>query len=152
MTVTTSGKAEASLAESDDSGNQPIPPELWGKDHWSTFAYVANRILDYKGVPNLTHMRSDPNLHPGLPNISPMGNVLDGAKYPTRLKDGREVTNHDDWSCVEDMEAAGLVEWRGTGISPVFKFTDSGYEVWAKLYRHKAEGNSFGSFVLKGDK
>lgn len=123
-----------------------IEPSRWGGDHWSTYAYIANRILDYKGVPDRTHMRCDPNLHPGLANVSPFGSIVDGSKHPTRLKGGGTVSPHDDWSCAEDIEAAGLIEWRGTGINPVFVFTDLGYEVWALLYRYKAEGRTFRTF------
>ncbi len=52
--------------------------------------------------------------------------------YPTRLKDGSELANHDDWDCISDMEAAGLVEWRGTGLQPIITLTNYGWLVAAR--------------------
>lgn len=116
-----------------------IDMALWHKDHWTTYAYLASRILDYNGVPNLDNMRCDPNIHPGLHTLSPMGNARDGSEYPTRLKDGTLVHGHDDWSCVEDFVSYGLVEWNGTGIHPQFAFTDAGWEIWHQFNRWIAE-------------
>jgi hypothetical protein len=81
-----------------------IPVERWAKDHWSTLAYVGT-LAD--GVPDHERMRCDPDVHPRRANSA--NRMARGQKYPTRLKDG-EVVNHDDWSCLEDAEAAGFVK------------------------------------------
>lgn len=120
-----------------------IPTEKWGKDHWSCFAYIEHRVVDHLGIPDLRHMRSNPDIHPGLANPLPTSN---GKKYPTRLNDGTKVEEHDDWSCVEDMEAAGLLTWEGTGINPMFVLTDEGHRVAAALRKHKADGGQFNAF------
>lgn len=123
----------------------PIPPRRFGKDHWSTFAYVECRVVDNGGVPNRQHMRCDPRIHPGLTNSA--NREFGGSRrYPTRLRDG-VATRHDDWSCVDDLAAAGLVEILGTGIHPVWRLTDRGREVAAKLRAHKSAGKNFASFV-----
>ena len=118
----------------------PISMEHWGKDHWSTLAYIETRIIDYHGGLDVRHMRCNSKLHPQFQHI------VEGKEYPTRLKEGTIVHDHDDWSCVEDMEAEGLLISLGTGLSPVYKLTDKGYVIAAALRKHKAEGGNFASF------
>ena len=124
-----------------------IPVELFGKEHWSTFAYIETRCVDYDGVPNNNHMRTDPDLHPGLvgAKIAPLM-TANPTKFPTRLNDGTEVYDHDDWSCAEDLEAAGLLKWKGTGMNPVFVLTDKGKAVAARLRAHRSDGGVFHTF------
>jgi hypothetical protein len=121
-----------------------IPMEKWGKDHWSTLAYVECRCVDNKGVPNREHLRCDADIHPGLTNSA--NRSRPGVKYPTRLNNNSKVLAHDDWSCIKDMEREGLVEWNGTGINPVFKLTKKGHVVCAELRKHKADGGYFANF------
>lgn len=85
-----------------------ISIDRWGKDHWSTFAYLETRAVD-RGLIDNRQMRCNPRLHRELANTG-FGGVIDGSKYPTRLRDGSEISNHDDWSCLEDMVAAGLIK------------------------------------------
>ncbi len=118
----------------------PIPMNLWGKDHWSTLAYLETRIVDHRGELNLNHMRSNPNKHPGHANILPTGTVVDGSPYPTRLNNNTEVHFHDDWSCLDDAEELGLVENIGTGLNRVYKLTDLGWNIAGQLRRFMAEG------------
>jgi hypothetical protein len=130
-----------------------IPMEQWGKDHWTTFAYLETCAVDNKGVVGREQMRCDPDIHPGLANRA---NSLFRTKYPTRLKgyfkpDGTKdesvvVADHDDWSCFEDMVAAGLMEWNGTGINPVVKFTPEGHKIAGQLREHRASGKPLALF------
>lgn len=81
------------------------PIELWGKDHWSTLAYIETRIVDYSGVLDERHLRGGDSVH------------QDGrrpARYPTRLS-GEEMTRpgHDDFDCIGDMIALGLLDTDG---------------------------------------
>jgi hypothetical protein len=127
----------------------------FGKDHWSTFAYIETVCVDNRGVPDKERMRCNPKIHPGLCN---QANVMfqDQPDYPTRLsgyflpngeKDrGRLLHDHDDWSCAEDLEAAGLIEWIGSGVNPVFKMTTYGLVVAGRLRAHKASGGHFATF------
>ena len=125
---------------------------FWGKDHWSTFAYVETVCVDSKGVPSRDRMRCNPLIHQDK-----MGkhqnrdlSVHNGEyKYPTRLKGNLMLINHDDWSCMEDCEAIGLVDIMGTGINPVFKMTPLGFDVSHQLRTHKASGGQFGDFEPK---
>jgi len=123
---------------------KPIPMTRWGKDHWSTFAYVEMRIVDYAGVPNRRHLRVSPKRHPGLAHCPWEVDI------PTRLNDGKVRNNHDDIDCIDDMIAAGLLEWKGTGINPIFKLTPLGKEVAGLLRKHKGDGGWFATFDPSG--
>lgn len=128
----------------------------FGKDHWSTFAYIETVCVDNHGVPDRERMRCNPKIHPGLTN---QANIMfqDQPDYPTRLygyfspggarDESRALSDHDDWSCADDLEAAGLIEQHGTGVNPVFKLTSRGSNIAAQLRAYKAGGGSFASFV-----
>ena len=124
-----------------------VPIGRFGKDHWSTLAYIETRCVDHDGYPDHRHMRTDTDRHPGLgaPYLARM--VPQGtAKYPTRLKGGDELHDHDDWDCAYDLEAAGLIEVKGTGIMPWFRITARGRLVVASLRAHKAAGGWYSNF------
>lgn len=94
---------------------KPIPMKKWGRDHWSTFAYLMSCVTTKGGEIDRRKMRCHRKLHPGLTNeASHMG----GAFPLTRLKNGRTVRMHDDWSCLDDIVAAGLLVHVGTGMHP----------------------------------
>lgn len=120
-----------------------IPMAEWGKDHWSTFAYIETRIVDYKGEANREHMRCDPRLHPAQANSA---NRLSDARHPTRLKGAAVVEDHDDWSCLEDAEREGLLRIEGTSAYPVIRLTERGLGVAAQLRAYKINGGVFSTF------
>jgi hypothetical protein len=121
----------------------PIPIENWGRDHWSTFAYIETRIVDHKDVPQLEHMRCNNQIHGQLGHRGGCS-----SRYPTKLREG-EATDHDDWSCLDDAEAAGLLENIGTDLNRVYKLTDKGFSVAGQLRRYKADDGNFATFVPK---
>lgn len=121
--------------------NSPTPLDRWGKDHWSTLAYLHTCIVNGQ-PPNREKMRVDVDIHPGQENS---GCRL-GSKYPTILRDGGILINHDDWSCLEDAEALGMVEAVGTGLHPDYVFTDLGWKVARALAEFKKSGGQFGQF------
>lgn len=106
----------------------------WGRDHVSTLLYVENRCVDQGGKPAIEHMRCDPARHPGLAHRG-----SEGKPSPTRLAQG-VLENHDDWDCIDDFEAWGLLRNTGTGIHPVWKLTELGWAVAHALRRARAEG------------
>jgi hypothetical protein len=100
---------------------EPVPMARWGKDHWTTFAYVETRWVDYGGMLNHDQMRCDRKRHPAFFAARPraFGADNDGAKYETRLKteqpvDGRwgfvALFGHDDYDCLADAIREGLIE------------------------------------------
>ncbi len=129
----------------------PVPISYWGRDHWATFAYIEIRRIDYRGVPDLDHMRVDTNRHPQFANrasFSPGGGpVEDGSIKGTFLKSGSQLADHDDWDCVDDLIAEDLLEWVGTGMNPVFVLTKKGWRVISELRQHKASGGQFSQFT-----
>lgn len=112
----------------------PVPVSAWGKDHWSTFAYLESRTVDFKGVLDFRHMRGQRGV---------------ACKYPTFLALGVELPGHSDWDCLDDIEEAGLVSNLGSGINPLIQMTEKGYLVAAALRAHKAAGGSFSNFELR---
>lgn len=126
--------------------------ELWGKDHWSTLGYLECRAVDNKGFIKNDHMRCNPRIHREFAHA---GSFM-GKSSPTRLKNG-EMEQHDDWSCVEDMVAGGLIVmyWKpisdepfGCNVARVL-FTDKGLTVVQSLRRHKMAGGTFSNFEWK---
>lgn len=120
---------------------EKIEMKRFGRDHWSTLAYIETRCVDHKGVPGLDQMRCNPDEHPGL-----CGRGGWSGKYSSKLKDGSQVEGHDDWHCVEDLEREGLLRWEGTGMHPIFVLTDKGWKVAGQLRRHLAEGKGASKF------
>ena len=127
-----------------------VPINKFGKDHWSTFAYIETRIIDYGGKPCRDHMRTDRDRHPKL--VGPRVFVCDSApniKYPTILKDGTSLVDHDDWDCLEDCEHAGLLKTSGT-VNRTYTLTEEGRQVAGQLREHKSTGGNYGDFEVKG--
>lgn len=56
------------------------------------------------------------------------------------------VPDHDDYACLDDFEAAGLVQNVGSGANPRLWLTDKGWKMAGRLRRHKAEGGQWASF------
>lgn len=135
--------------------NRPtVPVSEWGKDHWSTLAYIETVCVDSNdgngiGTIAFDRMRVDRDRHPMLIGprqaISFSGVKENEKKYPTRLRDERELHDHDDWDCLDDMERAGLVEILSQANGRV-RMTDAGLAMAAKLRAHKARGGNYTNF------
>ncbi len=133
-----------------------IPMDKWGKDHWSTFAYLETLAVDDgKGglaIPVRARMRTNEETHPVI-GVARGGNdsgypiPVGGKQYPTRLKEG-EVEEHDDWDCIDDMVREKLLEDVGSGINRAFTFTKLGKKVAGELRKHKMGGKNFKDFVF----
>lgn len=99
----------------------PVPVRRWGEDHWSTLAYLETRIVDHHGMVDHRQLRTDHVTHPIFAEAG-MGtfSTPPTTRYPTRLKaetpdsDGKwgvvELPGHDDYDCITDAIAAGLVQ------------------------------------------
>lgn len=98
----------------DFDGESPIPPDRWGRDHWTTIAYAftrAGRVMERQ------HLRIAGKAIPGVPA---------DKEYPTRLQGGVDLYGHDDLDCLRDSEAAGVLRNVGTGMHPCARFTAQG--------------------------
>ena len=99
----------------------------FGRDHWSLLAYAECRAVDHRGALDARHLR------------------LDGGRHPTMARHG-SIAGHSDTDCLDDLEAAGLLINRGTGVNPVVVMTDLGWQVAWALRRWRAGGGSAGDF------
>lgn len=140
-----------------------VRPALWGKDHWSTFAYIEDRCVQF-GDPYIVgidgHMKTNRRhirvfVDERAFNSPRARRFFNGRGQPdwrpehaTRLNDGTQVEDHDDWMCLQDFLAAGLVRCRGNEIQPrrKIRLTPLGLEVAARLRAHKAGGGNFAAF------
>lgn len=87
-------------------GRVHVPLNEWGVDHIRTVMYAETCAVDNDGHLQPEKMRTNENIHPRL-------GVYSGKDHPTILapRDGCQVEkfNHDDWSCLEDAQAMGLL-------------------------------------------
>jgi len=120
--------------------------DLFGSDHWSTFAYVETRTVDHDGEIDHDRMRCDPSRHPteyAAKRFVSL-NAADGSSYPTLLKHGKRLGDHDDYDCLADLQAVGLV----TRVSlSQWQLTPLGRAVAAQLREYKAAGGNWLSFT-----
>lgn len=121
----------------------PVPMSRWGKDHWTTFAYVETRWVDHRGMIDHDHMRCDRSRHPmfyaAKRRTAAFGTDADGARYATRLKtgtpgpDGRwgvvDLFGHDDYNCLDDAIREGLIAVTMPVAADETYFTDA----WGKV-------------------
>lgn len=113
-----------------------ISPERFGRDHWSTLAYLETRAVDAGGEIDRRRMRCDRSRHPHL--VGPYTPEF-SESYPTRLANGEVQHDHDDWDCFDDLEAAGYLENVGTGAQPRVKLTALGHAKAAELRTARAQ-------------
>lgn len=132
-----------------------IQPKDFGKDHWGLFAYIETRCVDYKGVLDVDHLRiKNPAIVNRAPYPSPEGKQDWGTRLSGYFRDNeendntRQLPDHDDLDCIEDLETAGYIENIGTGLNPASKMTKLGIKVASLLRQHKADGNHFATFKI----
>lgn len=119
-----------------------IPIADFGHDHWSVFGYLETRVVDHDGVIDKHHLRCVNDRHPHRAHEGG-----DASRHPTRLRgDVAVVQGHDDWDCLDDIEAAGLADNVGTGMYPVYRLTDLGREVAGALRGHRGQGGTWREF------
>jgi len=142
--IATKNHKDRRAKEKDEERSSKLPlltVENFGKDHWSTFGYIETRNVDYGGVIAREKMRCHNARHPLL------ANEFDGSAYPTRLKGDVSIEDHDDWDCVMDLVAEGLLADVGTAVNPRFDLTPKGVQVASELRAWKAGGGNFHSFM-----
>lgn len=83
-----------------------IVPTLWGKDHWSLLIYLECRAVDHQAI-QPEKLRCNEARHPQYQSQREIATWR--AEYSTRLNDGTQHSGHDDWDCLDDLEAAGMV-------------------------------------------
>lgn len=87
----------------------PVPPDRFGEDHWDTFARLETSAVNYRGTIVHDAMRCHHGRHP-IMLLARKKWGPGGDKYPTYLAGGDKLPDHDDYDCLDDLAAAGLVE------------------------------------------
>ena len=115
----------------------------FAKDHWSLLAYIETRCVEthllYAGL-DKRRMRCNPYRHPLLAHRRDWS-----PRWGTRLANGQVLADHDDWDCLDDLEAVGLVEILSL-INGFVRLTESGISMCAGLRAHKINGGTFATF------
>ena len=126
-----------------------ISPEQFGKDHWSTLAFVETRCVDDNGVLDKDRMRCNLNRHRGLAGKTQQGSGLMDWKmnWCTCLKDGTPLPEHDDWDCLIDLAKAGYVEIIDIDAGTV-RLTEQGWTIAHQLRRFIAQKGSYKAFRI----
>jgi sulfate adenylyltransferase subunit 1 (EFTu-like GTPase family) len=136
-----------------------IPMNLWGKDHWTTLAYIETVMVDCGGfqIGRDARMKSNRRNFRVMAEDCPKPKRVGGnagmaivmkLEHSTKLNDGSVIDNHDDWCCIQDMAEAGLLTLHQHEIEPgvVIHFSELGRDVANKLREHKASGGNFAAF------
>lgn len=143
-----------------------VEPERFGKDHYSTLAYVESRCVDHDGALEAAHMRCNARRHRLLASTGLRTSQITRDRgwrdsWGSILKNGEQpYPKHDDWDCVEDLIACGwmeVAEWEPhVPAHPDSQFgsrkirlalTEEGRRIAAALREHKMDGGGFGTFV-----
>lgn len=121
--------------------------ELFGKDHWSTLAFVETRCVDYKGVLDQDKMRCNLNRHAAFAGpVQRRSLIMQWQEnWGTRLSDGTMLSDHDDWDCLIDLAKVGYIEIIDID-SAVVKMTPAGLEVVQKLRIYRTETGRYTDF------
>lgn len=128
-----------------------VPPERWGKDHMSTLVYIESRNVDGDGQPIMDQMRTAKG-RPRRGKSGRHGTSVPMGEAPTLLADGAKLHGHDDWDCVDDMVAVGLIDWQGTGTYPVLRLTPTGWRLASAARQHLATAAAAGKRTWAGFK
>ena len=120
-----------------------IPIEEFGRDHWSTLAYIASCFYGRSGEIAFEKMRTNPQLHP---QFATRHHSSWNPEWSTRLKDNNIELDHDDWHCVDDLIEADLIKWKGTGLYPKLCLTEKGNKTAFNLVFHKFKQKPFSEF------
>lgn len=141
-----------------------IPMSQWARDHWSTLAYIETVLVDQREftVSYNPRMRSSRRMirvltePPALRTATVRnrsyaygrGAFAMSPEAGTILRDGTVLPDHDDWACVQDFAAAGLLTKTADEIDvgTSIKFSPYGWHIATALRQHKANGGNFADF------
>ena len=139
------------------------PVVRFGKDHWSLLAYVEHCCVNSRdgiGAIDYRRVRCNPARHPtqcgvysqDIPwkvsfstRLAGFGAFPEHADTQAAIAAGLQVQDHDDWDCLEDLEAAGYIEVVSMANGRI-SMTSRGNAIAAQLRSHKTSGGLFGTF------
>lgn len=128
--------------------SEHISRERWGKDHWSTLAYLGTCAMDGRPF-KPEKMRCNPATHLGYLARVQVGFLPDAKPewkptWGTILADGR-LDDHDDYDVCDDLEREGLAEFFSYA-NGTFTLTDAGLDMVREITRHKMRDGKFRNF------
>ncbi len=136
------------------------PATKFGKDHWSVLAYAVSCCEDAEsdiGTLNSAKMRCNPTRRPLLcrntwqesysTRLHGFFEFEDRADVDQAVSAGLQLLGHDDWDCLDDIEAAGMVEVLSLA-NPTVRMTAYGLDVCARLREYKVSGGHYFGFTL----
>lgn len=144
-----------------------IAIERWGKDHWSTLLYVETRIVDHGGSLSADRMRCIRDRHPDAylakrHTTAFFPDEADATRYPTRLRDGEKVFDHDDYDCLADMIDEGVIVELAAVLlhrhsdpedasdpRSVWRLTPRGEQIVGALRAHRGHGGNLRDFEIE---
>lgn len=134
--------------------------DKFGKDHWSLLAYVQHCCVNGRegtGRLDRQRMRCNSGVRPLLAGahlqwklshstrLAGFSDFEDRGDPEKAIAAGVQLRDHDDWDCLDDLEAAGYVEVLSL-VNGFVRLTKSGLEAAAQLSAHKAQGGQFAGF------
>lgn len=135
-----------------DEEQEDAHPIHWMQAHWTAFYYVAEiAAQDGSCKPDPKRLRCNELEHPEI--AKRLREQADG-EVPVLEGHDTETTvgtlyEHDDWSCLEDAEDAGLLSCDYRGSQKKYKLTPMGYRALKLIEEHLAEGLEVKDFRLK---
>ena len=131
-----------------------VAVDQFGKEHWSLLDYVQSCCKNGTkglGTLDLRKLRTNENTHPLLAVNGTRWQPTWGTRLQGYFKENDpalRLDNHDDWDCLDDLEAAGFVEVL-TMVNGGVKMTSAGNEVAGRLSTFKANGGYYANFDPK---
>ena len=129
-----------------------ISISAFGKDHWALLAYCETRCVDHDGRLDKRQLRCNEHTHPMHAVNTETGWKGD---YGTRLagvyssgRDGDKAAQipwHDDWDCLDDLTAAGLIEIVSLA-NAIISITDRGLARAWGVREHKTTVGHFSNY------
>mgnify|MGYP001587956214 CR=1 FL=1 len=113
------------------------PISSFGAQHWAMLLTVESAVVNHEPFP-ANVLRAHPRRR--LPFHAP---PWDRRVSGTVLLDGTRLPDHDDWDCLDDLEAAGLLG----PAKPVHPLTDEGWRVVGMARRYVAQHRVVDGFV-----
>ncbi len=137
-----------------------IEPKDFGKDHWSLLGYIQYVCMNASprnggvGEMDRRKLRCNPSNHPMLSSeMTTSWKPEYGSRLQGYWTDGdktdssRLVLDHDDWDCIDDMEAAGYVELISM-VNGFIRLTPLGAQIAGKLAEYKSLGGNYADFTI----
>lgn len=144
------------MSEALSSSAPVVPPSGFGPDHWGTLLYLESVVVDCQGfqvgldprmkstAAHLAELAACP--HPRRAATTRALPVPMRPDHASRRPDGSLFQGHDDWDCLRDFAAAGLLDAPVLAVGQVLRLSPAGCDLAASVRRFKAEGGQLAAF------